>query len=110
MKGKYRSIFIIPSSARRVLGDTGWKFLSPDRISRKIVDALMTDLALVKSDAYLGMEEFSGENAKAIVSLDEQGQVEHIHIRAYADRDIEGELRSALTTLGAFTDIEAFSP
>jgi hypothetical protein len=52
----------------------------------------MAQLALSRSDVYCGVEEFSGADAKAIVLLDQSGRAEHIHLRAYAGRDLSQEL------------------
>lgn len=110
MSGSYRSNFVIPKGARRVLGDAGWEFSSLDRIPKDIVDVLMSELALVETDAYLGVQEFSGECAKATVLLDEQGRVENIFLRAYGDRDVRGELLRALSVHGVREVVEVFSP
>lgn len=110
MKGKYRATFVVPLGAERILGDAGWEFFSSDRIPQDVVCLLMAELSLTKSDAYLGMEEFSGENAKANVLLDEQGQVEAIYLKAYEDRDIHGELLRTLTLLKDQPVVEVFSP
>ena len=110
MKGRYRATFVIPLDAHRVLGDAGWEFFSSNRIPQDVVDVLMAELVLVKSGAYLGMEEFSGENAKATVLLDEQGQVESIYFRSYEERDIHGALLRALTLLKDQAAVEVFSP
>jgi len=110
MKGKYRATFVIPLDSERILGDMGWEFFSSDRIPQDIVRLLMTELSLTKSDAYLGMKEFAGENAKATVLLDEQGQVEAIYLRAYEDRDIHGELLRALNLMKDKVMVEVFSP
>lgn len=110
MKSKYRATFVIPSNAQRMLGDAGWEFSSQDRIPDSVVKFLMAKLALEKSDEYLDMEEFSGENAKATLLFDENHSVEHVYFRGYGDRDIHGELLAALA-LSPFKDIvEVFSP
>jgi len=110
MSGSYRATFVIPKGAHRMLCDTGWEFSSLDRIPQDIVDVLMAELALVETDAYLGMQEFSGKYAKATVLLDEQGQAENIYLRAYGDRDVRGELLRALSVHGVREVVEIFSP
>lgn len=110
MKGKYRATFVIPLDAQRALGDAGWEFSSSNRIPQDVVGVLMAELVLVKSGAYLGMEEFSGENAKATVLLDDQGQVESIYFRAYEERDIHDALLRTLTLLRDKAAVEVFSP
>lgn len=110
MKGKYRATFVIPLDTRRVLEDAGWEFFSLNRIPQDVVGVLMEELALVKIGAYLGMEEFSGDDAKATVLLDEQGQVENIYLRAYGDRNIHDELLRVLALLKDQAAVEVFSP
>lgn len=40
----------------------------------------------------MSIEKFIGEYAEAIVYLDGPGEIEHIYLRAYKDRDIGDEL------------------
>lgn len=110
MNGPYQSTFIIPADAQRVLSDAGWEFSSNARISQEIADALMASLSLVKTDSYLGIEEFSGGNVKAIVSFDDDGLIEHICIRTYKGRDVHPELFRALSSFADQSKIEFFGP
>jgi hypothetical protein len=110
MKGAYRSFFIIPKGARRTLSEAGWEFLSTERIPSELVDSLIERLLLTKTDSYLGMEEFSSSSLKAIAFLDDLGMVQHVHVRAFKDREIEIELGTLLSLLDDRGALEVFSP
>jgi hypothetical protein len=108
MIGRYHSIFVLPSDVKKVLGEAGWEFASPNRLSRKMLDALVDRLRLMKSDAYLGIEEFIGSSIKVIAFLDSDGAIEHVCIRAYEGSN-DAEIDSALTSLSD-PSIEIFNP
>lgn len=108
MNGKYKSYFVIPSDASRILEDYGWEFNSAKRIPRELVDSLLSTLRLEKTAVDLGMERFSGTDADATVFLDESGEVEHIYLRTYRERDIGKELQELLSD--KLSDLEVFDP
>jgi hypothetical protein len=109
MKGRYIALFLISPGARRALGESGWEFSSASRLPRDLISSLARNLSLTKSDEYLGIEEFSGDQTKAIAVLDEHGEVESICFRLYSDtahRSLVRELR-LIKDQGIF---EVFSP
>lgn len=108
MKDKYRSYFLVPSGANRILGEGGWEFESAKTIPRAVMDSLMLGLMLQKSGGSIGMERFTGKDAEATVFLNDFGDIEHVYLRAYSGREIDSELQALIASYSL--DLEIFDP
>ncbi|MBL8300456.1 MAG: hypothetical protein JNN30_19130 [Rhodanobacteraceae bacterium] len=108
MHGKYKSYFVIPTEASRVLKDYGWEFHSTKRIPRELVDSILLSLRMEKISVESDMERFSGKDADATVFFDKTGEVEQIYLRAYRERDVGKELQELL--VGNLSGLEIFNP
>jgi len=85
MKGMYQAAFIIPVGANKVLGEDGWEFESPVRLSNEIKDYLIESLKLSFLEHYLGIESYVDSDIKMSVIFDDQNEIENIHFQLYGD-------------------------
>lgn len=85
MKGKYQVAFIVPVGANKVLGEDGWEFESPVRLSEDIKKYLIQSLRLSFLESYLGIESYVDGDVKMSVIFDDQNEIESIHFQLYGD-------------------------
>ncbi len=83
MKRKYKVVFIIPIGANKILGEDGWEFETPNRLSAEIKEFLVDTLKLEYSESYLGIDVYVNENMKMSVICDDQSQIESISFQLY---------------------------
>ena len=53
----YKSAFLIPASANKILDDTGWKFETRDRLQPEVLDVLKRKFLLEQKETYLSNEQ-----------------------------------------------------
>ncbi len=82
---KYTSIFIIPINTTKTLSDDGWIFESDITLSQNIIDLLITQLNLIKSEEYIGIISFTADDIQVNVITNKRTDIECIHIKYYAD-------------------------
>jgi len=85
MNGKYQAAFIVPVGANKVLGEDGWEFECPVRLSGDIKDYLIQSLRLSFLESYLGIESYVDNDVKMSVIFDDQNEIESIHFQLYGD-------------------------
>jgi hypothetical protein len=85
MKGKYQAAFIVPVESNKVLGEDGWEFESPARLSESIKDYLIQSLRLSFLDSYLGIESYVNDGIKMSVIFDVQNEIESIYFQLNGD-------------------------
>ncbi len=85
MKSKYKAAFLLPKNAKRTLTDTGWLFESDTNLPDSAMDFLKNNLKLQLDEEYLGIRSYSNELFQAVVLFDEDGNIQHVHIKCYGD-------------------------
>lgn len=85
MKGKYQAAFIVPVGAKKILGEGGWEFETPNRLSTQIKGFLIDALKLRFFESYLRIESYVDGNIKMSVILDEQNEIESINFQLNED-------------------------
>lgn len=85
MKEKYLAAFIIPSGAKKLLGDGGWEFENSKRLPVDIKSHLVRSLKLSFLEDYLGVESYVNNSMKMSVLFDDQNEIESIHFQLNGD-------------------------
>jgi hypothetical protein len=83
MVSPYKAIFLLPPNSEKTLGDDGWEFSSPGRLSQELLLSLAKTLDLEKGRSYLGMEVYEGAGLKLTAITDERG-IENIYIQTWS--------------------------
>jgi hypothetical protein len=81
MTTKYKAAFIVPIGANRVLGEDGWEFESPARLSKNIGDDLIETLRLTFLEEYSGIRKYAGEGIGMSIMFDDNQEVEIIYFQ-----------------------------
>lgn len=82
---RYKAAFIIPINAKKVLTDDGWVFESNNTLPPNVTYFLMKNLNLKLDEEYLGIRSYSNERYQAVVSLNDDNEIEYIQIKVYGD-------------------------
>lgn len=108
MKGRYKAAFIIPTGAKKILGDDGWEFDSKNRLPGYVKDFLVDDLKLSFLESYLVYVVYANENIKASISHDEEGKIDYVSFQVYGNNmaTLSGAFRASLVA----KDAELFVP
>lgn len=85
MKTPYRSAFVLPPGAKKVLGDSGWEFDSESRLPTSTKDSFVAAFELKPLECYLGIESFGSDNMKMSVTYDNRHLIESIYFQLRGD-------------------------
>lgn len=77
----YTAAFLIPVGARKILGEDGWEFDSPERLSKGLADHLIAALRLDFVEMYSGIKRYVGDNISMSIFLDDKNEVENIYFQ-----------------------------
>lgn len=77
----YKSAFIIPKLARKILHESGWTFETEDRLKIDVLNILREKFSLKEMEKYLGIEVYVGDGIKVSVVYDENHLIEEISIQ-----------------------------
>ncbi|RYZ83273.1 MAG: hypothetical protein EOP04_20285 [Proteobacteria bacterium] len=78
---KYTAAFLIPVGAGRNLGEDGWEFESPERLSKEVSEHLIAAFRLSFVEMYSGIKRYVGDNIGMSIFLDDQNEVENIYFQ-----------------------------
>lgn len=105
---KYTAAFLIPVGAGRNLGEDGWEFESPERLSKEVSEHLIAAFRLSFVKMYSGIKRYVGDNIGMSIFLDDQNEVENI------DFQVSGDSLKALAEIcqdpQVFSKAEMFVP
>lgn len=79
----YKSAFLIPRFAKKILEETGWIFETKDRICPEALEILKRTFSLEHEKSYLDIESYIGDGIKVNVIYDDEGLIEHISIQLW---------------------------
>ncbi|MEX6677791.1 hypothetical protein QWI18_17895 [Pseudomonas sp. W2Oct36] len=82
---KYTAAFLIPVGAGRNLGEDGWEFESPERLSKEVSEHLIAAFRLNFVEMYSGIKRYVGDNIGMSIFLDDQNEVENIYFQVSGD-------------------------
>ena len=85
MTKKYKAAFLIPVGARKILGEDGWEFDSPGRLSKEVADHLIVALRLDFVEMYSEIKKCVGDNISMSIFLDDKNEVENIYFQVSGD-------------------------
>jgi hypothetical protein len=84
-KGKYQAAFIIPTDAKKILGEDGWEFETSNRVSPEVSEYLIKSLNLKLLESYLEIDDYVNEKMKMSVIHDDQKNIESIYLQLYEE-------------------------
>jgi hypothetical protein len=79
----YKATFLIPKSSKKCLSDCGWEFQSNDRLSDRILTAIINRFGLIKEDEYEGVTDYRSRQVKVSVIRDHTGAIEQIYLQLF---------------------------
>ena len=81
----YGSLFLIPVGACRTLGEDGWEFDSPERLSKEVSEHLIAAFRLNFVEMHSGIERYVGDDIVMSIFLDDINEVESIYFQVSGD-------------------------
>lgn len=78
MNRAYKSLFLLPLSTKKKLGEYGWEFTSTKRIPKEVLPYLEDELLLKEREYRLGMKIFVGDGIQLTAIYDDNFDIENI--------------------------------
>jgi len=72
---RYTAAFLIPIEVNKTQGESDWEFGSPRRLSKKVVEQLISALRLDFNKLYSGIKKFVRDNIGMSIFLDDDDEV-----------------------------------
>ncbi|MGE6387592.1 hypothetical protein ACQKEN_18255 [Pseudomonas sp. NPDC078416] len=82
---RYTAVFLIPIGANKTLGEDGWEFKSPKRLSKEVVEQLISALRLNFIELYSGIKRYVGDDIGMSIFLDDMNEVENIYFQVFGN-------------------------
>ncbi|MDH4871673.1 hypothetical protein [Pseudomonas sp. BN515] len=107
MKSTYKAVFLIPRDSRKTLSEDSWIIESQNRISESIAKTICNSLGLNFKESYENCTAYEGNEIKATVIHDEEGEIEQIYLQLF--RKSAEKLKKELSETTLF-NLEVFIP
>ncbi|MFS2123709.1 hypothetical protein [Pseudomonas sp. Pseusp97] len=85
MRGKYRTVFILPLKTEKILTDYGWEFSSPEALSVVVKEKVLNDFGLDFQGEHAGIEKYIGEKLEVLFFYGSTRELETIMFKLYED-------------------------
>jgi hypothetical protein len=107
--GTYKTAFIIPLKTKKILTDIGWIFESNNCIPSNLSNFLTDNLKLKYEEEYQGIISYRNESLQAVISVNDNGGIESIHLKLY-DKNMTRKLIREFNRHGIKEYAEIFIP